>query len=176
MVFFVRRMMESTGQILLIIYQIPSYYLLELNSNDSIFAGTNWGGVFHSTDNGNYWNEINSGLRNLNVMSFSFDSSGFIYAGTFAGVYRSVNSTITKANEISNLPLNFSLSQNYPNPFNPTTNIKYQLSEISKVKLTVYDILGREVKTLVNEEKPAGTYELEFNGTKSAKWDLFLQN
>lgn len=64
-----------------------------------------------------------------------------------------------------NVPTIFSLSQNYPNPFNPTTKIKYQLPEISKVKLTIYDVLGREIKTLVNEEKPAGSYEVEFGGT-----------
>jgi hypothetical protein len=59
---------------------------------------------------------------------------------------------------------NYKLYQNYPNPFNPTTKIKYQLPEISKVKLIVYDVLGREIRTLVNEEKPAGTYEVEFDG------------
>jgi hypothetical protein len=59
----------------------------------------------------------------------------------------------------------YELFDNYPNPFNPTTKIKYQLPELSKVKLTVYDVLGREVKILVNEEKPAGNYEVEFDGT-----------
>ena len=59
----------------------------------------------------------------------------------------------------------YKLFDNFPNPFNPTTKIKYQSPELSKVKLTVYDVLGREVKTLVNEEKPAGSYEVEFDGT-----------
>ncbi len=58
----------------------------------------------------------------------------------------------------------FELYANYPNPFNPTTKIKYQLPELSNVKLTVYDVLGREIKTLVNAEKPAGSYEVEFDG------------
>ncbi len=63
----------------------------------------------------------------------------------------------------TNAPVIFSLSQNYPNPFNPTTKIKYQLPELSKVRLTVYDVLGREIKVLVDQEKPAGTYEVEFD-------------
>jgi hypothetical protein len=60
-------------------------------------------------------------------------------------------------------PITYQLSQNYPNPFNPTTIIKYQIPVDGLVSLKVYDILGREVKTLVNEFKEAGYYEVEFN-------------
>ncbi|MCW8803979.1 MAG: T9SS type A sorting domain-containing protein [Ignavibacteriaceae bacterium] len=60
----------------------------------------------------------------------------------------------------------YSLAQNYPNPFNPATTIKYQISKLSFVTLKVYDVLGNEVTTLVNEEKPAGEYEMEFNGSE----------
>jgi hypothetical protein len=56
----------------------------------------------------------------------------------------------------------FTLNQNYPNPFNPSTNIQYAISSTQFVTLKVYDILGREVAILVNEEKPAGTYNVEF--------------
>jgi len=66
--------------------------------------------------------------------------------------------------QISGLPENFNLSQNYPNPFNPTTNIEYSIPEQSYVELKVYDVLGNEVATIINEEQSAGTYRADFDG------------
>jgi len=62
-------------------------------------------------------------------------------------------------------PWVYLLSQNFPNPFNPTTTIKYQIPELSFVTLKVYDVLGNEIATLVNEENSNGSYEVEFNAT-----------
>jgi hypothetical protein len=64
------------------------------------------------------------------------------------------------------MPLVVALSQNFPNPFNPTTTIKYQITELSFVTLKIYDVLGNEITTLVNEEKPNGSYEVEFDGSE----------
>jgi len=64
------------------------------------------------------------------------------------------------------LPSSFTLYQNYPNPFNPSTRIKYQVASTAKVNLIVYDILGREIATLVNEIKPVGTHEVEFDASE----------
>ena len=69
--------------------------------------------------------------------------------------------------EESNIPVEFKLEQNYPNPFNPTTVISYQLPVSSNVTLKVYDLLGNDVATLVDEYKPAGSYEVEFHATSS---------
>jgi hypothetical protein len=66
-------------------------------------------------------------------------------------------------NKYSNLPASFSLQQNYPNPFNPETVIGYWLPVAGYVSLKVYDMLGREVATLVNEYKLAGNYSVQFN-------------
>jgi len=65
---------------------------------------------------------------------------------------------------VSNLaPNGFVLEQNYPNPFNPSTNIRYAVANKQFVSIKVYDVIGNEIATLVNEEKPAGSYEVEFN-------------
>lgn len=81
-----------------------------------------------------------------------------------------------KNKKSSNLvPKEYQLSQNYPNPFNPVTKIKYALPYASNVTLKVYDILGREVISLVNEFKDAGSYIVEFNGTNYASGVYFYR-
>ena len=74
----------------------------------------------------------------------------------------------TNASEINeeNNPRSFQLFQNFPNPFNPTTKIEFRIADFGFTNLRVFDILGREVATLVNEGKPAGGYEVEFNASR----------
>jgi hypothetical protein len=73
------------------------------------------------------------------------------------------------------LPKSFALEQNYPNPFNPTTTINYQIPTAGIVSLKVYDILGKEISTLINEEKPAGNYNVAFDGSKLASGIYFYR-
>ena len=72
--------------------------------------------------------------------------------------------TDVEENKRNTIPNIFELYQNYPNPFNPTTKIRFRIAKFGLVTLKVYDVLGREVATLVNEDKIAGTYEIEFDG------------
>jgi polyhydroxybutyrate depolymerase len=77
-------------------------------------------------------------------------------------------SGITDVDDVVNNPSEFALSQNYPNPFNPSTTIRYSLPTSAKVKLTIHDILGREIATFVNEEQSAGWKEVEWNASNCA--------
>ena len=75
----------------------------------------------------------------------------------------------------SSTPNEFGLEQNYPNPFNPTTAISYQLSANGFTTLKIYDAIGREVVTLVNEVKEAGTYSAQFDGAKLSSGIYFAK-
>jgi hypothetical protein len=77
------------------------------------------------------------------------------------------NEIITDVSTFSNynIPSGYKLFQNYPNPFNPNTKIKFAIPQLSFVNLKVFDVLGREIEMLVNEEKPAGTYEVTWDAT-----------
>ncbi len=108
-------------------------------------------------------------MHNKTELSKSWFNKGGI-AYTF---YPEDTTIINSIEEITAIqPENYYLSQNYPNPFNPSTKIKYKITASPKsspkertfVRLIVYDILGNEIATLVNEEKSAGTYEVEFSG------------
>ncbi len=79
------------------------------------------------------------------------------------------------ANETIRAPNKFYLSQNYPNPFNPSTTITYSIPQNQRVTLKVFDVLGNEVATLVNEEKPAGNYEVNFNAGDLASGIYFYK-
>ena len=84
--------------------------------------------------------------------------------GSSSGVGTFCNSAAVDVDELGNeIPAEFSLNQNYPNPFNPTTTIKYEIPKNSFVKIIVYDLLGREINILLNEEKNSGIYEINFD-------------
>jgi Secretion system C-terminal sorting domain len=99
-------------------------------------------------------------LKAVDVQSLVSNPSGSVGTYVTGGVPYKIG-----AEQPINTPNKYSLDQNYPNPFNPTTKISYSIKEEGLVTLKVYDILGKEVTTLVNENKPAGYYEAEFNAS-----------
>jgi len=101
-------------------------------------------------------------IRFAMVTNGTVASDGIYIDNIKLTAYSTTPTSITNNTE---LPLNFSLSQNYPNPFNPTTIINYELGITNYVSLKVYDALGSEVMTLVNENKQAGMYSISFDGS-----------
>jgi photosystem II stability/assembly factor-like uncharacterized protein len=135
-----------------------------------IFAGTRFGGIFLSTDNGNSWVSENAGLTNSPVYALMVINDD-LFAGMrgFRGSIwiRPLSEMVTDVKEHSSIaPNKVSLSQNYPNPFNPMTTINYQLSMSSHVSLKIYDVLGREVATLVSRDESAGYKSVKYDGRK----------
>ena len=89
------------------------------------------------------------------------------------GLLLSMEDIITATDDQSDLPVEFSLSQNYPNPFNPSTIIEYHVSSRENVILKAYDVLGKEVKTLVNESKSPGKYKVYFDASEHSNGVYF---
>ncbi len=126
--------------------------------------------IFKTTNNGTSWTQEtlpSQGTAN-GLQHVEFISSTLGFAGGNAGsFFRYGNpSGINLAN--NEVPSGYKLEQNYPNPFNPTTNINFSISSASNVSLKVYDAMGREVSTLVNEFKNTGNYSYEFNASDFA--------
>ena len=121
--------------------------------------------ILKTTDGGLNWNNQESGIAStLNSIYFIDENYGWI-AGLYGKILHTTNGGVTFIEDEENnfvQPKQFSLNQNYPNPFNPSTSIQYAISSTQFVTLKVYDLLGREVATLVNEEKPAGSYNAQF--------------
>jgi hypothetical protein len=107
----------------------------------------------------------NSGLYSTNIRGIQIDefNNKWIVHPNAISVFN--EDGVTSVREEHQLPNAFKLQQNFPNPFNPSTSIQYELNSRQFVTLKVYDVLGNEVAILINEEKPAGIYEVKFNGT-----------
>ncbi len=138
---------------------------IAVNSAGEIFIGTA-GGVFRSSNNGAHWSAMNDGLFDLSVTSVLCDSLDYLYvATTTSGVFRSMSPT-TSVKEIQTMipSINF-LQTNYPNPFNPATTIEFSVLKAGHISLKVYDMLGKEVATLVDEEREPGNFKVTFDAS-----------
>lgn len=141
----------------------PSIYDLMPAQNNVLYAATHRG-VFSSTNHGDTWVPLLTGLHDTAVYALALDSSGYLYAGTDMGGLHRSRQPVTGVFEPGGLAApRFSLGQNYPNPFNPVTHFEFQIADPEFVTLNVYDVLGREVATLVNEMERPGSYRVTWD-------------
>jgi hypothetical protein len=128
-----------------------------------------------------YYNNPGSGLVGYWRFDEGMDTTAFDLTGNHndgiihGATYVPSGAILAIQSPENNLPLSHRLYQNYPNPFNPTTRIQYGISSRQFVSVKVYDILGNELATLVNEEKSAGQYDVEFDGANLASGVYFYR-
>jgi len=135
------------------------------------FAAGDSGLILKTTNGGINWGIQNSNtIKNLRDINF-YDKDIGLIVGEDGIILKTITGGLTFINLISNIiPNNFSLSQNYPNPFNPVTKMKYDVpatvgvEHVRPLRIIVYDAIGKEIITLVNQKQSAGSYEAEFNG------------
>ena len=124
-------------------------------------------GVFVSTNNGTNWTELANGLPNTVAIHLDYHkATGKLRVATHGRGIWELNGYFTGiVNYTSSTPENYKLYQNYPNPFNPFTRITFELKTKTFVKLTVFDLLGRTIKTLVNETLAPGSFDVLFDAS-----------
>ena len=146
-------------------YSVNSLYFT--NNNKGWAAAENR--IIQSTTNGGIsWLNQTATQPGINYNSVYFTDSltGWVVGDSGIILKTTTGGVLTNfANTSSEIPDKYYLSQNYPNPFNPVTNLEFGISKLGFVSLKVYDVLGSEIKTLVNENKPVGNYKIEFDGS-----------
>lgn len=142
---------------------------LAVDHDDNILAGTYDFGMFRSRNGAENWSAINSGLTNLQVRSLVLAPEDFAFIGMEGGgVFKSNRATTAVQEENPEISAGFALAQNFPNPFNPATTITYSLAKSTGVVLQIFDTHGRLVKTLINQNRPAGFHRVIWDGKTAA--------
>lgn len=148
------------------------YTMKFINSTTGYVCGDN-GSLYRTTNQGNIWDSTATGTDQILYSFFMINNNIGWAVGNYGTILRTTNGggpgyTIGIEPISNEIPNQFSLSQNYPNPFNPSTTVKFQIPKFSNVKITIFDILGKEIMTLVDEEVNPGIYEIGFDGGKLA--------
>jgi len=139
-----------------------SFYTITSSGDSLIYIGC-FGGAILKSGNGGYAWSIDTTYQNQHILFASgLTETQKLFFGTSNG-YIIGEKTISGIPDEEKLLPGFELYQNYPNPFNPSTIISYSINKESKVKLVVYDVMGNEIQTLVNERQSSGKHEFEFN-------------
>jgi hypothetical protein len=143
---------------------VPEPYIPNdiIGMNELLFVCGSEGKLFRSIDGGDNWNGQFTGItENLNSIDFINDNIGYCVGNNGTILFTS-NGGISSIDEIIQ-PTENVLYQNFPNPFNPNTTIQYEINARQYVQLKIFDVLGNEITTLVNEEQTVGSYNVEFS-------------
>jgi photosystem II stability/assembly factor-like uncharacterized protein len=132
------------------------------------FVAMDTAGIYRSTNDGETWESVNSGLTSPAVLSPRYFGviyhNGYLFTSTYDGIFRSSQPITTVSDKMGgDIPGRFSLEQNYPNPFNSMTKIQFSISNTQFTILKVFNLLGQEVATLINEHLEPGVYERTFD-------------
>jgi photosystem II stability/assembly factor-like uncharacterized protein len=132
------------------------------------------GMIVETRDGGDHWAvQEDSLIGPLNALSYR---DGYLWAvGDYGLVLRTNLTTAVKDDKDQHLPFAFELSQNYPNPFNASTAIRYQLSAVSQVEMSIYSLLGQRIATLVSSKQSAGSYNVEWDGAEYSSGVYFCR-
>lgn len=153
----------------------PFIYSLSTNGAN-LFAGTR-NGVYLTQNNGLSWIQKNQGFGSDREITSLLIANNYIFAGTIdSSVWRRNLSEAIGIQQISEVvPSIYTLRQNYPNPFNPTTKIIFAIPKSSNVKITIFDIAGKELETLVNEQLQPGLYQTVWDASKYSSGVYFYR-
>ena len=131
----------------------------------SLWAVGDAGTLLHSTDGGSTWQAQFSLTQNDLFGVYSPDGNSAYICGDYGTIISYNLNTPSAVETGARVPSSFALYPNYPNPFNPSTVINYSISKMAHIKITVYDLLGREVANLADEVKGPGNYSIRFNAS-----------
>jgi hypothetical protein len=146
---------------------LPEYSWGELYDVAFVDLNEGWavgmsGMILHTTDGGDTWDYQVSGTW-TDLLSVTFTDANHGWAVGYGGTILHYGGGLWTAPSETHLPARFALEQNYPNPFNPTTTIGYEVKTTGLVSVKVFDLLGRNVGTLVRGIQPAGQYSVSWN-------------
>lgn len=160
-----------------------SNYASPLESVFFVSSNTGWiacrDTILYTTNGGTNWIAQRPTLNSsfYGCIKFVTNNIGWVIDGENSILYKTTNGgNPTGIKPISNeTPATFNLSQNYPNPFNPVTSMNFDIPKTSFTKLIIYDVTGREIQTLVNQELIAGTYKVDFQGNSLSSGVYFYR-